>query len=230
MRRKYLLAFGLLSAGVLAARVAYQAQVYSQGVYSMGTTYFGVCSTPLPIVPYQYNLTEISWHEDENGYLIIDINHKPAPGDTPRNCLEVESGSETFYLPLDSGPMRGFKSEDDPAIVKGSGNFASVVTQCSTKRGGRTTTNALPVFQTSWICGSRTNEDVFVLEGDHFVEIQNLLEKAYGKPDGVILSSAGAGGNCCSTNYSPAQIGVLLNLTRAFNDCTIVSIIGTKKP
>jgi len=115
-------------------------------------------------------------------------------------------------------------------MVKGSGDFALVVTQFLSNRGGRATTNALPQVQANWICGSRTNEDVFILEGDHFVEIQNLLEQAYGKSDGAIHSSAPAGGNCCSINYTPAQAGVFLNLTRAFDDRTIVSIIGTQKP
>ena len=230
MVRNYLLPFGLLSAGLLAACVSCQAQVYAQGIYSMDTTYYGVCSTSLPFAPYQYNIKEISWSEDENGLTINPIGHKPAPGDTPRRCLEVESGSESFFLPLDSGLLRDFKSGDDPPIVKGSGNFASVVTKSATNHGGRIITNALPVVQTSWICGSRTNEDIFVFEGDHFVEIQNILNQAYGKPDGAIFSSAGAGGHCCSTNYSPTQAGVFLNLTRTFDDMTtIVSIIGTQK-
>jgi hypothetical protein len=71
---------------------------------------------------------------------------------------------------------------------------------------------------------------VFVLEGDHFVQVQKLLQQAYGKPDEAIHSSAPAGGHCCSMNYAPAQIGVFLNLTRAFDDWTIVSILGAQKP
>jgi hypothetical protein len=229
MRRQFLLPFGLLSAGVLAARANCQAQVYSQGLYSMGTTYYSVCSTALPFAPYQYDLTQISLSEDTNGFTVNPIDRKAEPGDTPRRCLRVESGSESFILPMDSGPLREYESKDNPPIAKGSGNFGLVVTQYATNRGGRTITNALPVVQASWICGSRTNEDIFILEGDHFVEIQNLLERAYGKPDGAILASASAGGHCCSTNYSPAQAGVFLNLTRAFDDRTIVSIIGTQK-
>jgi hypothetical protein len=229
MRRNVLWPFGLLAAGVLAACITSQAGVYSQGIYSFGTTYFNVSSTTLPFAPYQYNMTEISWREDEKGFTIIDIGRKAAPGDISRRCLEVESGSQDFFLPLDSGPVRGFKSRDDPPIVKGSGDFAPVVTQCLTNHGGRATTNALPLVQASWICGSRTNEDIFILEGDRFVEIQNLLEQACGKPDGTIHSSAPAGGNCCSINYTPAQVGVFLNLTRALDDATIVSIIGIQK-
>jgi hypothetical protein len=160
----------------------------------------------------------------------MDIGHKAAPGDISRRRLEVDSGSNNYFLPMDSYPVKQFKSRDDTPIVKGSGDFASVVTRCLTNRGGHSTTNALPVFKTNWICGSRTNEDIFILDGDHFVEIQNLLERAYGKPDGAIHSSAPAGGNCCSINYAPAQIGVFLNLTRALNDNTIVSIIRTQKP
>jgi hypothetical protein len=220
----------ILPAAILAARVTCRAQVYSQGIYSGGTAYFDVCSTTLPFAPYQYNLTEISWREDEKGLTILDIGRKAAPDDISRRRLEVVSGSEDFFLPLDSGPVRGFKSGDDPPIVKGSGNFAPVVTQCLTNRSGRTTTNALPVVQASWICGSRTNEDIFILEGDYFVQIQNLLEQAYGKPGRAIHSSASAGGKCCSINYTPAQVGVFLNLTRALDDRTIVSVIDKQKP
>lgn len=174
-------------------------------------------------------MTEISWREDENGLTITDIERKPALGDIRRRCLEVEIGSESFFLPLDSGPVKRFKSNGDPPVVKGSGDFATVVTQYLTNRGGHPITNALPVVQTTWIGGSSTNEAVFVLEGDHFMEIQNFLERACGKPDEAIQSSAGAGGNCRSINYSPAQIGVFLNLTRALDDETIVSIVG-KQP
>jgi hypothetical protein len=226
MRRNVLLPFGLLAPGVLAACVTSQAAVYSQGIYSWGTTYFDVCSTSLPFTPYQYDITEISWREDEQGLTIVDIGRKAAPGDISRRCLEVVSGSEDFFLPLDSGPVKRFKSRDDPPVVKGSGDFAPVVTQFLRNRGGRTITNALPAVQANWNCGSRTNEDVFVLEGDHFAQVQNLLGQACGKPDGAIHSSAPAGGNCCSVNYTPAQIGVFLNLTRALDDRTIVSIVA----
>jgi hypothetical protein len=239
MKRNRILPFSILSSGVLAAWVtcragASQAVVYAQGAYSFGVTYFNVCSTTLPFPPFKYNLTEISWSEDAQGSLITDVSRKPAPGDTPRRCLEVESGSEYFFLPLGYGPSKApFKSIGDPPIppltipgVKGSGDFASVVTKCATNRGGRAITNAIPVFQASWICGSLTNEDIFILEGDHFAEIQNVLEQAYGKSEGSIRSSEEAGGDCCTTNYAPARIGVFLNLTRTWDDTTIVSIIG----
>jgi hypothetical protein len=228
MKRDFVSPLDLLAPGLLAACLACRvsAQVYSQGIYSGGTAYYNICSTTLSFAPYHYNLTEMAWREDEKGLAIMDIGRKPAPSDVSRQCLEVESGSEDFFMPLDSGPVRPYKSRDDPPIIKGSGDFAPVVTQHSTNRGGRAVTNALPVVQASWIYGSRTNEDIFVLEGDHFVEVQNLLEHAYGKPDGAIHSFAPAGGYCCSINYTPTQIGVFLNLTRALNDMTIISIYG----
>jgi hypothetical protein len=148
MKRKFLPPFGILSAGVLAASITCSRaqQVYSQGTYSAGTTYFDVCSTTLPFVPYRYRLTEISWQEDTDGFTIMDIGHKPAPGDVSRRRLQVESGSERFILPGDSGSLRGFKSGDDPPIVKGSGDFASAMTKYATNRGCRAITNALPAL------------------------------------------------------------------------------------
>jgi hypothetical protein len=192
-----------------------------------------------PFAPYQYNLTEILWREDKEGsYIGDDIERKAAPGDISRRGLEVVKGTNGYgyYLPMDSYPesaqMKQYTSRDDLpiVIVKGSGDFAPVMMRCLMNRGGHATTNALPVFQTTWICGSKTNEDIFILDGDHFAQIQNLLQQACGKPDGSIRSSADAGGNCSSTNYAPAQIGVFLNLSRTWDDSTIVSIIGTQKP
>lgn len=229
--------FGILSAGMLAACVAcraqLQSQVYAQGIYDFGTTWYCVSSTA---VPFKYDLTEISWSQDKDGLPIVSLERKPAPGDTARRCLEVQSGSEDFFLPLDSGtPRTPFVSTHDPPVaptippvVKISGDFASAVTRCATNRGGRTTTNAVPALQASWVCGSGTNEDIFILQGDHFVEIQNVLEQAYGKPDASIRSSYSAGGDNCSIYYSPAQVGVLLNLARTWDDTTIVSIIGNR--
>ena len=236
MKRKAFLPLGLLAPGILAAFVAASRgrQIYAQGVYSAGTGYFGVCTTTLPFAPYQYNLDEISWREDENGFTIMGVGHKT--GDISRRCLEVDAGTNRYYLPMDSYPessqMKQYTSRDDSPIliVKGSGDFGSMLMRCLMNRGGHGTMNALPVFQTSWISGSRTNADIFILDGDHFTQIQNLLQRAYGKPDGSIHSSADAGGDCSSTNYAPAQIGVFLNLSRTWDDSTIVSIIGAQKP
>lgn len=231
MKRNSLLPLGILSASTVVACVTSRAQqVYSQGVYSAGTTLYDVCSTTLSFAPYQYDLTERCWSEDKDGLTIMSIERKAEPGDVSRRSLEVKSGTSIFFMPLDSGPLRGtgYRSGDLPSITKGSGDLASVLMQRSRYRGGRTSTNALPVIQASWISGSRTNEDIFILEGDRFTEIQNFLEQAYGKPDGTIQSSESAGGNCRSINYSPAQIGVFLNLTRALDDNTIVSIVSTQ--
>jgi hypothetical protein len=229
MKRNRLLPLGILSAGALVGCMTLHAQVhsqvYAQGVYSSGTTDYGVCSTVLPFAPYRYELTEISWREDTNGFLIMDIGRKPESGDISRRCLEVQSGSESFFMPMDSAHLKTpFTS------IIGSGDLASVLTQCTANRGGRKTTHALPMLQSSWICGSRTNEEIFIFKDDHFVKIQNLLERAYGKSDGSIFSTNDAGGDCCSLNYAPAQIGVFLNLTRTWDDATIVSIIGNQKP
>jgi len=233
MKRDFLSPLYLLAPSLLATCLTCQgsAQVYLQAAFDGHCAcYFGACSTTMPFAPYQFNLTEISWGEDSNGYATGEsITREAAPGDIARQCFEMAIGSEDFYIPLDSRPVQPYKSRDDPPIVKGSGDFASVMTQHSTNRGGRAITNTLPVIQASWIYGLRTNEDIFILEGDHFVEVQNLLEHAYGKPDGAIHSFAPSGGNCCSINYTPAQIGVFLNLTRAedfLEDRTIISIYG----
>jgi len=230
MKRNIILPLGILAPGILAACVTCHAGVYAQAIYSGGTSYAQVCSTTLPFPPFEYNLTEISWREDNNGLTIIDMEHKAAPGDSTRLYLEGECGLEKFYLQLDSGPPTRFKSSEGLPIVKGSGDFAPMVLQFVANRGGRATTNAPPTIEASWIRGSRTNEDIFVVAGDHFAEVQNLLEQAYGKPDAAIPSSTPAGGHGRSINYSPPQIGVLLNLTVTWDDKTIVSIIGKQKP
>lgn len=238
MRRNSLLPLGILSASAVAVCVAARSQqVYAAGVFASGTTYFQVCTTSLPFAPFKYDLTELAWLETSNGVYICGIPQGES-GDVRRRCLEVESGSADFFLPLDSGPPRTpFISIGDPPIaptivptVKGLGDFASAVIQASTNRGGRAITNALPVIQANWISGSRTNEDIFILQGDRFAEVQNLLEQAYGKATEEIPPSKLAGGDCRSINYSPAQAGAFLNLTRALDDNTIVSIIGTQKP
>lgn len=222
---------GIIAAHLLAARVTCQASVYAQGIYSAGMTYFSVCATTLAFPPYRYDMTEMSWNENTNGqYIFNPIRRTREPGDVTRRRLKVQCGSDRFYFPLDSGPARQWESKDDPLIVKGFGNLAPVLMQSATNRGGRTTTHALAVVQAKWIRGSRPNGDIFVLDGDHFEEVQKLLEQAYGKPDAGIHSSSSSGGDCRSIYYTPAQTGVFLNLASTWDDTTIVSIIGQQNP
>src|SRR5436309_544256 len=98
--------------------------------------------------------------------------------------------------------------------VSGSGDLVPVVMQCAASRGGHTTTNALPVVQASWTQQSREIQDVFLVSGDHFEELQKVLEQAYGAPDTKLGSSTVAPvGNGRALTYSPQQCGVVLNLT-----------------
>src|SRR5579862_5993145 len=120
MTRKAFLPLGLLAPGILAAAcvASMGKQIYAQGIYSAGTTYFGAGTTTLPFPPYHYDLTEISWREDNEGFTIMYIRRKPEPGDVSRRCLEVKSGHDDYCLPMDSYPMRYFKSKGDPRVVK----------------------------------------------------------------------------------------------------------------
>jgi hypothetical protein len=128
-----------------------------------------------------------------------------------------------FTVPLDDGPSRQAGSRDSLPIGKGSGDLAQLVKQITTNRGGRVTTNALPAVKMSWLRQSRLNQDIIIVDGDHFTEVQRFLEQAYGNPDASFSSLAHVNG--CSITYTPAQIGVVLNLTGGLG-MTIVSIIG----
>jgi hypothetical protein len=229
MKRNVILPLGLLAAGVLAVMATCRAAVYCQGIYSAGTSYFPVCSIALHFPPFSYKLTEISWLEDANGLTVMSIERKAKPGDVAQRTLQVECGSESFFVPFDSTPTKRFRSRDDPPTLKGSGDFTLMLTQCATNRGGHPITNALPVIQVNWIRASQTNEDIFVLEDDHFTEAQNLLQQAYGKPDETISSTESSGGKCGSISYTPAQTGVFLNLASTCEGTTILSIIGKQK-
>ena len=78
------------------------------------------------------------------------------------------------------------------------------------------------------IRGSRPIQDIIVADGDHFTEVQKVLEQALGKPDPGLNSSA-SDVNARFLTYTPAQVGVLLNLTGDWEK-TIVSVIGKQKP
>jgi len=194
------------------------AQVYAQAIYSAGHSYWSLSSTTLPFAPYKYSMTKITWVENTNGDEIWDPAHQADPGNVVKRSLKVECGSETFTLLLDSIASQS---------LKGSGDLAQLLTQCVTNRGGRVATNALPVIQSKWMWQSHSIGDNIVIDGDHFTEIQKLLERAYGKPEaGIISTDLNVNGQ--SLTYTPAQIGVTLNLTFGA-DLTIVSVIGKQK-
>jgi hypothetical protein len=120
--------------------------------------------------------------------------------------------------------------------MKGSGDLARLVVQCATARGVRAPTNTLPVIQTTWVRQSQGTLDIILVDGDHFAEVQSLLERAYGAPDTTLRSSA-PDCNGRSLTYSPQQIGALLNLTAPSDDAlserealTVVSISGMNTP
>ena len=176
----------------------------------------------------QYKITERSWREDSNGYTIMDIRHKEAEGDVLGRNLEIECGSNSFTVPLDSVPPKKVRSDVSLPGTKGSGDLAQLVVQCATSRGGHVATNTLPVIHVSWVRHSREFQDLIILEGDYFTEVQTFLEQTYGAPDTTIRSSAPIG-NGRSVTYSPQQTGVVLNLT-ADSRQTIVSVIGRQMP
>jgi hypothetical protein len=164
--------------------------------------------------------------EDTNGYT-TDIVHK-APGDVLRHELEVQCGAETFFVPWDCVSQNKFRGGEGLPASKGSGDLTQLVMQCVTNRGGNLTSNTPPVVQSSWARQSRNILDIIVLHGDHFTEVQKLLEQTYGKPDARIHSS-GLDALGHSLTYTPDQIGVVLNLTANYEQ-TIVSVIAKQKP
>jgi hypothetical protein len=142
-----------------------------------------------------------------------------------KRSLEVQCGSNSFILPLDSVPPKKVKSGLSLSGVKGS---VPLVMRCATSRGGRVTTNGLPVIQVSWVRHSRGIQDIIVVDGDHFTEAQKFLEQAYGAPD-TEIRSPGTIGNGRSLTYTPQQIGAVLNVT-ADSRQTIVSVMGRQRP
>ena len=110
--------------------------------------------------------------------------------------------------------------------ASGSGDLVPLVMQCATNRGGHVTTKALPSIQASWTHQSRDIQDVILVAGDRFAEVQQALERAYGAPDSKLGSSGVAPvGNGRMLIYSPQQCGVVLNLT-ADSKQTIVLVMG----
>lgn len=224
MKRNTLLTFGILPASLLAACVTCHAGVYAQGGYAGGTTYYDLCSTTLPFPPYHFEIEESCWREDANGYC-TSFDPRPQPGDISRRNLQLKYGSQTTNWRLESGPPRRHEYDNEQPLTKDKGDLSVTLTWCVAALGGRANTNAMPLLSASWLQHSGTNEDIIFLEDDQFAAIQNVLEQAYGKPDPAVISSNPAGGKGQSINYTPAQIGVLLNLTVAWDSTTIVTII-----
>ncbi len=114
--------------------------------------------------------------------------------------------------------------------TKASGDLVPLVMRCATSRGGHATTNTLPVIQISWTLQTREMEDIILVDGDHFSEVQKFLELAYGVPESGRGSFAVARiGNVRSLTYSQQQVGVVLNLTTDSRK-TIVSVMGRQTP
>src|SRR6185369_3214848 len=118
-----------------------QSNVYSLAIYATGNSWADICSLNLPFPPYHYKLTLRSWYEDANGATIIDIRRREsAKGAIPRELLEVECGSNSFNVPLDSGQLnREFTPDLVAPGAAGSGDLAGLLIQCVTNRGGHTT-------------------------------------------------------------------------------------------
>jgi hypothetical protein len=130
------------------------------------------------------------------------------------------------------GILAGCSRQNELALsgANGSGDLAPFVFQCATSRGGHAATNALPTIQANWTHQSRQLQDVILVQGDYFTEMQALLKQAYGEPDPKLGSQAVASlGGGQSLTYSPQQSGVVLTLTGSSKQ-TIVSIMGAQKP
>jgi hypothetical protein len=217
-----------LLVGLVSLSCGAQSNVYSLAVYSGGTSYADLCSLAFPFPPYQYQISERSWYEDANGLTIIDLGHERARGGMLQRVIEVKCGSNSFSMRLDSGRRKGVSADANLAGAKGSGDLAKLISECMATRGGQVTTNRLPVVQVSWVRRPLEVQDIIVVEGEHFTEVQKLLAQAYGAPDATVRSSAPVG-NGRSLTYTPKQIGVVLNLT-AGSGQTFVSVIGRHKP
>jgi hypothetical protein len=219
---------GILIAALIAVTgVQGQSNVYSLAIYATGNSWADLCSLTLPFPPYEYRLTMRSWYENANGELIIDIRERGRG--VPRRLLEVQCGSNSFSVPLDSGQL---KRELTPNLVApgtaGSGDLAGLLIQCITNRGG----HAAGIFKLAapmnWVLHSRETQAIIVANGDHFTEFQESLKQTFGAPDDTIRSPTPVG-NGRSLTYTPQQIGVMLNVAGDWTH-TIVSIVGRRKP
>ena len=202
-----------------------QAQILSVGIYSGGCSYHTLSSTAFPFPPYNYELTLKSWRENAMGQT-MDVNHKEAPGDVRRRSLLVECGSERFDIPLKSGAASKGASAANSPVVKEAGDLARLITQCAANRKGDIRTNGLPHIQATWVQHSRPSQDLVIVDGDRFAEVQKLLTQAWGPPEPGMSSS---NYNARSVSYTQDRIGLMLNLTSTWSD-TIISIVQKPKP
>jgi hypothetical protein len=214
----------VLTALVLLGPLFCRAQVYSVAIYSAGTSYETLYSMALPFAPHTFKLQLRTWREDASGFVIMDVNHKAAPGDVHRRSIKVECGSETFSVPADFNLLSRRETDEVP-VVKSEGDLVGLLTHCALTRGATMRTNGLPPIQATWIHDSRSSQDIIVVEGDRFAEVQKVLEQACGKPQPNMTS---LNGNRRLLIYMPPEIGVLLNLTATWS-VTIVSIIEKPK-
>jgi hypothetical protein len=211
-----------------------QSPVVTTNIYSINACsgpnmalYTGAWSESLsastfPFSPYQLKLTAKHWTEDSNGRQIVDALRQPQAGDVPRAGLEVECGSDRFQIPSDFSPAERSKTSYGLLVTQSAGDLSECLTQWVANSGGSTTTNALPVLQTSWLRHSRGTLDIILLNDDEFSKVQNLLEHAYGKPDIRVASFSADSGR--TLTYSPTQIGVVLSVTGTSAQ-TIITII-----
>ena len=218
----------ILSAAVVAACACARGQsnVYWLGIYSAGHSYSGLCSLSVPFPPYQYSLQEHHWSEDANGRTITGFATTRSA--VLRRLLEVQCGSNSFNIPLELGGVRKKAPADlGPSGTAGSGDLALLVTRCVANRGGHAKTAKAATAPVTWIHYSRETEDIIVLAGDHFAEVQKFLEQTYGAADSTIQSSASAR-NVRPITYGPQQIGAMLNLTAGWTE-TIITVVGKRK-
>ncbi len=113
--------------------------------------------------------------------------------------------------------------------AKGSGDLMPMMMQCITNRGGTGITNALPVIQTTWTYQERDVEDIILADGDHFAEVQKILEQAYGAPNKELGSLPISLLSGQLIVYSPRQAGVMLELAGSSSQ-TIVTVMGRSRP
>ena len=214
------------SAAVLAlcASVHGQSNVYSLSIYSGGQSSAGLCSLTFPFPPYQYHVTERSWYEAPNDGTIVDFAHMNEKDGILKRLLEFQCGSNFFSIPVGSTRV---KEDARPAGKMGLGDLSRLVTQCVTNRGGHVMAAAPRHAPLSWVLHSRETEDVIILQGDHFTEVQKILEQTCGAPDTSLQSSAPVG-NGRSITYNPKQLGVALNLT-GDSRLTVVAVFGGAK-
>jgi len=203
-----------------------QSNIYSLAVYATGNSWADLCSLTLPFPPYQYRVTTRSWYENANGQTIVDIRHERTIGDVARQLLEVQCGSNSFSVPLDSGDLKGITDLVAPGIAV-SGDLAGLLIQCVTNRGGHATGIIKLATPLGWDLHSLNAQELIVVNGDHFTELQESLKQTFGAPDSTIRSSTPVG-NGRSLIYTPQQIGVMLNVAGDPTH-TIVSVVGRRK-